>query len=158
VPKPPIVDPATIDLTHIEYGIEAIRQCNQQRYEMEQLTAVVRLDLEKRLIIAYKDLTENEFWVRGHIPGRPLMPGVIMCEAAAQAASFLIMHTLEKPPNFVGFGGLDAVKFRGPVAPGDRFVIVGHIINLRARLATFASQAFVGTKMVFEGVIHGVPM
>ena len=72
MPKPPIVDPATIDLTLIEYGFEAIRECNQQRYEMEQLTAVVRLDLEKRLIIAYKDLTENEFWVRGHIPGRPL--------------------------------------------------------------------------------------
>jgi len=158
VPKPPIVDPATIDFSRVEYDLEAIRKVNQQRYEMEQLTAVVRMDVEKRLIIAYKDVTRNEFWVRGHIPGRPLMPGVVMCEIAAQAASFLIMHCMEEPPEFVGFGGLDAVKFRGTVAPGDRFVIVGKIARLRPRLSTLESQGFVGEKMVFEGLIHGVPV
>jgi len=103
-------------------------------------------------------VTESEFWVRGHIPGRPLMPGVVMCEAAAQAASFLITHCVEKPLGFVGFGGMDAVRFRGTVVPGDRFVIVGEITDLRIRWATFRCQAFVGTKMVFEGIIYGVPL
>jgi len=158
VPGPAIVDPATIDLSRVEYDIEAIRKVNRQRHEMEHLTAIVHMDTQRRLIIAYKDVTDTEFWVRGHIPGRPLMPGVIMCEAVAQAASFLIVNCMEKPPDFVGFGGLDAVRFRGTVVPGDRFVIVGQIEELRPRWSTLRAQAFVGTKMVFEGTIIGVPV
>jgi len=158
VPKPPLIDLSTIDLERVLYGIEDIRKVNRQRHEMEHLTAVVHLDPSERTIVAYKDITDQEFWIRGHIPGRPLMPGVIMCEAAAQAASFLIHHCLENPPGFVGFGGMDQVKFRGTVVPGDRFVVVGRITDLRRRRSTFESQGFVGERMVFEGIIYGVPL
>lgn len=158
MPSPPIVDPATIDLNVVEFDIEAIRKVNKQRFEMEQLSAIVRVDVEQRLIIAYKDLTEQDFWVRGHIPGRPLMPGVIMCESVAQAASFLIYQCLEKKPEFIGFGGMDGIKFRGQVTPGQRFVIVGQIENMRPRLKAFNAQAFVDSKMVFEGTIYGLPI
>ena len=158
MPRPPIVDPATIDTSRAEHDIEAIRKVNKQRFEMEHLTAIVRMDVERRLIIAYKDITDGEFWVRGHIPDRPLMPGVIMCEAVAQAASFLIHHCFEEPPEFVGFGGLDGVRFRGTVVPGDRLLIVGQITDLRRRIARMNAQAFVGDKMVFEGTIIGVPV
>jgi 3-hydroxyacyl-[acyl-carrier-protein] dehydratase len=158
VPQPPIVDPASIDFNHIQYDIEAIRQANKQRFEMEQLTAVVQVDIGRRIIIAYKDVTADEFWIRGHIPGRPLMPGVIMCESAAQAASFLLFHILPKKPEFIGFGGMDSVRFRGMVVPGDRFVIVGKMEEMRSRISTLRAQGFVGSKMVFEGTIHGVPM
>lgn len=158
MPQPPIVDPATVDLSRVEYDIEAIRKINKQRYEMEQLSAVVHMDVEKRLIIAYKDVTAQEFWIRGHIPERPLMPGVIMCETAAQAASFLLYHVLSKKPGFIGFGGMDSVRFRGTVVPGDRFVIVGIMDEIRTRLSTLRAQGFVGKKMVFEGMIHGIPM
>lgn len=158
MPRPPIVDPATIDTSTIQYGIEAVRKFNRQRYEMEQLTAIVSVDIEKRLIIAYKDISQDEFWTRGHIPGRPLMPGVVMCEAVAQAASFLIAQCVKDLKDFVGFGGLDGVRFRGEVKPGDRFVIVGQIESLRRAYAVMNAQAFVGTRMVFEGTIIGVPM
>ena len=158
MPRPPIIDPATIDTSTTQYGIEAIRKFNRQRYEMEQLTAIVSVDLEKRLIIAYKDISKDEFWTRGHIPGRPLMPGVVMCEAVAQAASFLIAQCVKDLKDFVGFGGLDGVRFRGEVKPGDRFVIVGQIESLRRAYAVMNAQAFVGTRMVFEGTIIGVPM
>jgi 3-hydroxyacyl-[acyl-carrier-protein] dehydratase len=152
------VDPATIDCSRIAYDLEAIRRINKQRFEMEQLSAIVHMDVEQRLIIAYKDITEREFWVRGHIPGRPLMPGVVMCEAAAQAASFLIHYCMPDPPEFLGFGGLEEVRFRGTVVPGDRFIVVGQIPSLKRRLAVFEAQAFVGTKIVFEGRILGVPI
>ncbi len=158
MPKPPIVDPATIDTSRIQYDIEAIRRFNKQRHEMEQLTAIVSVDRERRTIVAYKDLTDHEFWIRGHIPGRPLMPGVVMCEAVAQAASFLIAQCMDDPPSFVGYGGMDQVRFRGEVKPGDRFLIVGQIESLRRAYAVMQAQAFVGTRMVFEGVIIGVPM
>jgi 3-hydroxyacyl-[acyl-carrier-protein] dehydratase len=152
------VDPATIDFSHIAYDVEAIRKINKQRFEMEQLTAIVSMDIPKQIVIAYKDVTDDEFWVRGHIPGRPLMPGVVMCEAAAQTASFFLHFVTEEAPSFIGFGGLEDVRFRGTVVPGDRFVVVGHIISLKRRLFTFDAQAFVGTKMVFEGKILGVPI
>lgn len=158
MPRQPIVDPHSIDLNHIAYDIDAIRAVNRQRFEMEHLSAIVHLDARERTIVAYKDITDDEFWVRGHIPGRPLMPGIVMCEAAAQAASFLLQKCMDDPPDFMGFGGLDQVRFRGTVVPGDRFVIVGRIESLKRRIAIFDTQAFVDGKMVFEGKIMGVPM
>ena len=55
---------------------------------MEQLTAIVFDDVERGICVGYKDISPDEFWVRGHMPGMPLMPGVIMCEAAAQLCSY----------------------------------------------------------------------
>ncbi|NQT87930.1 beta-hydroxyacyl-ACP dehydratase [bacterium] len=156
MPRQPILDLDTIDLDHVEYDLDAIRKVNRQRFEMEHLTAIAHMDVENRLIVACKDITDEEFWFRGHIPGRPLMPGVIMCEAVAQAASFLIHHVSEEALEFVGFGGMDKVRFRGTVVPGDRFVIIGHITSMRPRLAILEAQAFVDGKMVFEGTILGV--
>ncbi|MBU4398557.1 MAG: beta-hydroxyacyl-ACP dehydratase, partial [Planctomycetes bacterium] len=77
-----IIDFSEYDLDHVVSDTEAIRRANMQRYEMEQLTAICFEDPERGICVGYKDLTENEFWVRGHMPGMPLMPGVIMCEAA----------------------------------------------------------------------------
>ena len=70
--------------------IESIRKCNPQRFEIEQLTAVVFEDFEQRTIVGYVDTSLEDFWVRGHMPGMPLMPGVLMCEAAAQLASYFV--------------------------------------------------------------------
>ena len=150
MPAPPIVDPAAIDFSKVVFDIEAIREVNRQRFEMEQLTAVVRMDLDDEIIVAYKDITEDEFWVRGHIPGRPLMPGVVMCEVAAQAASVLLYYLSDEKPEFIGFGGT--------VVPGDRFVMVGKVEILTRRLSKLKAQGFVGTKMVFEGTILGIPV
>ena len=84
MPPVALVDPATIDTSRVLADGEAIRRGNPQRFEMEQLTAIVFLDQADHLIIGYKDVRDDEFWVRGHMPGYPLMPGVMMCEAAAQ--------------------------------------------------------------------------
>ena len=88
MPPPPILTPDEIDLDHVVAGREEIHRHNPQRFEMEQLTAIVRLDTERHLIVGYKDVAADEFWVRGHIPGFPLMPGVLLCEAAAQLCSY----------------------------------------------------------------------
>ncbi|MGN6546721.1 MAG: 3-hydroxyacyl-ACP dehydratase FabZ family protein, partial [Aureliella sp.] len=78
-----IIDPATLNFDHVIADVAEIRKYNPQRFEMEQLTAIIYEDLEKHICVGYKDITFDEFWVRGHMPGYPLMPGVLMCEAAA---------------------------------------------------------------------------
>ena len=80
---------------------------------MEQLTAIVLIDTEKHMIAGYKDVGADEFWVRGHLPGYPLYPGVLMCEAAAQLCSYYITTQGYAQGDFVGFSGLENVRFRG---------------------------------------------
>jgi 3-hydroxyacyl-[acyl-carrier-protein] dehydratase len=159
VPKKPLIlDPAEIDTNRVIADIEEIRKYNPQRYEMEQLTAICYEDRERAICAGYKDLTPDEFWVRGHFPGMPLMPGVIMCEAAAQLASYYtIKYKLMKAP-IVGFGGLQDVRFRGVVRPGDRFLIVGRLLKVRSTMLTCEFQCFVRQNLVCEGVILGIPL
>ncbi len=157
MPPKPLIDLSKIDLTHVEAGIEKIRELNPQRYEMEQLHGIIMMDTDEGVIVGYKDVREDEFWVRGHIPGRPLMPGVLMCEAAAQLSGYYFYSVLGKD-RFLGFGGLEDVKFRGEVVPGDRLILAGRKLDLRTRRATFACQGFVEDKLVYEGTIIGIAM
>ena len=83
-----LIDISDIDFENPIAEIDDIRDFNPQRHEMEQLTAIVCVDEEKHTCLGYKDISEDEFWVRGHMPAMALMPGVIMCEAAAQISSY----------------------------------------------------------------------
>lgn len=157
MPPKPLVDLDAIDLTQVVVGPDEIRRHNPQRYEMEQLNGILHLDLDKGVIVGFKDVRDDEFWTRGHIPGRPLLPGVLICEAAAQLCSFYFKEATQTE-KFVGFGGMEAVKFRREVAPGDRLILVAKNIEVRPRRATFNCQGFVNGRMVFEGTIIGMPM
>jgi 3-hydroxyacyl-[acyl-carrier-protein] dehydratase len=154
-----ILDPAEYDLDHVVADIEEIRQYNPQRFEMEQLTAIVYDDPERGIIAGYKDISSDEFWVRGHMPGMPLMPGVIMCEAAAQLCGFHVQRHNLMGTAMLGFGGLDDVRFRGTIVPGDRLVIVAEKLQLRlGAMVRCRFQCFVRDTMVCEGQIRGIPM
>ena len=107
--------------------------------------------------MAFKDVRDDEFWVRGHIPGRPLLPGVLMIEAAAQMSSLYYKY-VQKDPRFLGFGAVDGVKFRGQVVPGDRLLLLGKAVEIRSRRAVFDTQGVVGDKLVFEARITGMPI
>ena len=152
-----ILDFSEYDLNKVVADIEEIRRYNPQRYEMEQLTAICYENLETKTCVGYKDLAPDEFWARGHMPGMPLMPGVIMCEAAAQLASYYSQrHKLME--GVIGFGGLEEVRFRGLVRPGDRFVIVSRLLKIRRAILTCEFQCFVNQTLVCEGVIKGVSL
>ncbi len=152
-------DLAQIDFSNVVADAEAIRNVNPQRFEMQQLDAVVYLDSVNHVVIGYKDVRYDEFWVRGHMPGYPLLPGVLMCEASAQLCSYYVMsqHTLG-PGEFLGFGGLEEVRFRSRVHPGDRLILVGKQTRFNRRQMVFNVQAFVKDTMVFHGDILGVPL
>ena len=157
MPPKMLVDLDQLDLDHIEDDIEGIRKCNQQRYEMEMLSGIIAFNPEEQYVVAFKDASEEEFWVRGHIPGRPLMPGVLICECAAQCCSYYNGRTSETE-GFMGFAGLDAVKFRGQVVPGDRLVMVSKAKTMKSRISSFDCQGFVNGRLVFEGVIRGISL
>jgi 3-hydroxyacyl-[acyl-carrier-protein] dehydratase len=154
---PLLVDLTKVDLGRVLMSAEEIRRYNPHRYEMEQLSGVIHLDAEAGRIVAFKDVRADEFWVRGHIPGRPLMPGVLMIEAAAQMSS-LYFKRVTGDPRFLGFGGVDAVKFRGQVVPGDRLLLLGQVVEIRPRRAVFDTQGVVGDRLVFEARITGMPI
>jgi 3-hydroxyacyl-[acyl-carrier-protein] dehydratase len=154
MPPQLLFDLSSIDLNRVLYAPEAIREINPQRGAMEHLNAIVHMDVAKGHIIGYKDVRDDEFWVPGHIPGRPLLPGVIMIEAAAQLASFFT-HYACGWDGFIGFGGVGEFKFRAPVQPGCRLHIVGVKTWERHRRVGCSCQGLVNGSIVFEGSVIG---
>lgn len=154
-----ILDPSEVDLTQVIAGIDEIRKYIPQRFEMEQLTAIVFEDVERGICAGYKQTTEDEFWIRGHMPTFALMPGVLMCEAAAQLASYLTQKYDLLGAEMVGFGGLDDVRFRGMVRPGERLLLICELLKLRrGAMCVCRFQGLVGDSLVCEGKIRGIPL
>lgn len=152
----PLISPEEWNLDRIVFGKDEIRAINPQRFEMEQLDAITLFDTGRHRIAGYLDVPLDEFWVRGHIPGRPLMPGVMMLEAMAQLTSFYCGKADEDDDRFIGFGGLDAVKFRRTVEPGDRLVLIATAVSIRPRRAIFDAQGWVDGQLCVEAQITGV--
>lgn len=157
MPPAYLFDLSNIDLNAILFDQEAIRKCNPQRGEMEHLNAIVWADPAASRIIGYKDVRDDEFWVPGHIPGRPLLPGVIMIEAAAQLASFYA-RTYVGWEGFIGFGGVEQCKFRAQVSPGCRLLLMGVHTALRHRRLYCDIQGVVNGNIAFECSIIGMQM
>jgi 3-hydroxyacyl-[acyl-carrier-protein] dehydratase len=160
MPPPAHIDLAAVDLTRVVADREAIRKINRHRFAMEQLDAVVLIVPEQDLIVGYKDIRPDEFWVSGHFPGQPIFPGVLMCEAGAQLGSYyaVTQKVIDPEHDMIVFGGLENVRFRGVVRPGDRLVLVSKASRLKKRQSIFSIQGFVGTTMVFHGDVIGVPL
>jgi len=157
--KPFLVDPSRYDLDKPTADLENIRLYNKQRFEMEQLTAVVYENHEEFVCVGYKDLTLHEFWIKGHMPQYPLMPGVMMCEVAAQLASyFSAKYKLLGENVMMGFAGLDKVRFRGIVLPGKRLAMQVKMINCRKILISAAFMGIIDGEVVCEGIVKGVPL
>ena len=155
MPPKPILDLSQLDLSKVIATQEEIYSWNPHRFEFQMLDGIFFADYENGTSAGYRDIRSDEFWVRGHIPGRPLFPGVLMIETAAQLVSYYAM-TAAKRHDFIAFAGVDGVRFRGQVVPGDRLIMIGKMLELRPRRCIGATQAFVGDEMVYEGTITGM--
>jgi 3-hydroxyacyl-[acyl-carrier-protein] dehydratase len=154
-----IIDPSLYDVINPLADIDAIRALNPQRFEMEQLTAILYEDLDRNACAALKRITDDEFWVRGHMPGMPLMPGVMMLEAVAQLSSYFTLKHDLLGSKIIGFGGVDGVRFRGPVRPGDDLILMVELIKVRrGRMIVAAFQGVVDNTLILEGTLRGIPI
>ena len=159
MPAEPFFPLDTLDAAVVAYDIEAIRDFNPHRFEMEQVDHIVTYREDPLSAVAARRIRNDEFWVRGHFPGHPLFPGVLMVEATAQVASFCFHMKFGKLEGKVfGFGGLQDVKFRGSVAPGDVVLLMVRAKAVRMRRAVFDVQAWVDQRLVCEAVVIGVTM
>ncbi len=154
-----LADLSALDLGRVHADLEQIRRFNPQRDEMEHLSAIVHFSLEENLAVGRKDVRGDEFWVRGHIPGRPVLPGVIMIEASAQLSTYFFKHRFpETADRFIVFRGVDDFRFRSQVAPGETLYIIARGDNLKVRMGKFHVQGVKGDgEIVFDGRILGAP-
>ena len=99
-------------------------------------------------------MTINEPFFQGHFPGQPVMPGVLILESMAQAASFLALKTVDNPlsKNML-FSGVDNAKFRKPIMPGDTIVIKMRLVKRKLNLCKFEGEAYVGESLVTKAAI-----
>jgi len=103
-------------------------------------------------VVALKNVTINEPFFQGHFPGNPIMPGVLMIEAMGQAGAVLAAESLpeEEQGLLIYFMGMDKVKFRKPVVPGDQIIFEVKFLKQRAKVFKMSGMAFVDEKLVAE--------
>jgi 3-hydroxyacyl-[acyl-carrier-protein] dehydratase len=122
------------------------------RYPFLLVDRVLELDKGKT-IQALKNVTMNEPFFEGHFPHRPVMPGVLMLEALAQAAALLAFDALGTSPNdetVYYFAGIDGARFKRPVEPGDQLILEVELLRMKAGIFKFKARASVAGETAVE--------
>lgn len=155
MPAEPIFDLSNIDLSARLLGREDIARYNPHRGLMALLDAIVWHDEGATRGVAVKNVGPDEFWCPGHIPGQPIMPGVLIIEAAAQLSSFLYYKRSGKTW-FAGFTRIEDVAFRGQVVPGDSLILLSAEVKYSPKRFITQVQGLVRGQIIFEGLITGM--
>jgi 3-hydroxyacyl-[acyl-carrier-protein] dehydratase len=135
--------------------IETIREFLPQRYPFLMVDRVISVEPGKT-ITAIKNVTVNEEFFQGHFPGMPIMPGVLMLEAMAQVSGILGFITEQKQPGdgyIYLFAGVDRLRFKRRVVPGDTLTITAEIITAKQKIYKFACQVRVGDELAASAEI-----
>lgn len=157
MPVQELVDLATVDLETVVIDRDAIYRVLPHRHEMALLDGILHFAPQDGFAVGFHDVRDDEFWVRGHIPGRPLLPGVLMVESAGQLCGYYFETVMREAGNrFFGFAGLSDVRFRGTVQPGQRLFLVAKAEKMRSNSGVFATQAYVDGRIVYDGIIKGM--
>jgi 3-hydroxyacyl-[acyl-carrier-protein] dehydratase len=136
----------TLDITEIQRILP-------HRYPFLLIDRVVELTRRER-IVALKNVTVNEPYFQGHFPGYPIMPGVLMVEAIAQAGGALLLTEIaDREQSLMVFSGIERARFRRPVVPGDQLRIEVTVLAWRKNAVRMEGRIFVGDKRVCEAIV-----
>ena len=134
----------------IKMDLQRILELIPHRYPFLMIDRVKECEPRKR-VVAVKNVSANEPYFQGHFPGRPIMPGVIIVEAMAQAGGCLMLGTMERPETkVVYFMALDRVRFRRPVRPGDQLRLEVEVLQVRGPTCRMKGVATVDGKVAAE--------
>lgn len=141
-----VASPTVLDINQIQ-GILP------HRYPFLLVDRVIEV-VPRQRIVAIKNVSINEPFFQGHFPGYPLMPGVLMVEAMAQAGGVLLLTEVpDRAGKLIVFTGIERAKFRKPVTPGDQLRIVVEVLAFRRNVARIDGKIYVGDKLVAEAVL-----
>jgi 3-hydroxyacyl-[acyl-carrier-protein] dehydratase len=135
--------------------IKDILKVLPHRYPFLLVDRVLEIDEENKKITAIKNVTINEPFFQGHFPGDPIMPGVLIVEALAQTSGLLGLHLLGHADGgkLILFMGIDKVKFRHMVTPGDQLRFEATLTRPGSKVNQFEVAAYVGEKMAAQGIL-----
>ena len=134
-------------------GIDQIQRILPHRYPFLMIDRVIELVPRER-IVALKNVTINEPYFQGHFPGLPIMPGVLIVEAVAQAGGALLLTEVEdRDQKLMVFTGIERARFRRPVSPGDQLRIEVEVKSWRMNAVRMEGKAYVGEKRVAEATV-----
>lgn len=157
--KDVIVDFESFDPLHSLYDKSHIEQFNAHRHELSLLDGILYEDVQNVRAVAFHDARPDAFWVRGHFPGFPVMPGVLICEAAAQLCCYIGARAELFSNIIVALGGMEEVRFRAPVNVGDRLIVMLEQIRYRKNVMVVGRfQCFVNRQLTTEGIVKGISM
>ncbi|MCH2132417.1 MAG: hypothetical protein MK116_01580 [Phycisphaerales bacterium] len=152
-----LFDISKFDHDAVFLASDEVAKRNPQRGDMRHLDHVIHIDEGATMALGVKHVRDDEFWVPGHIPGRPLLPAVLMIEAAAQLSSILYQYRTQEPA-FLGFTRCDKAVFRGQVVPGDTLFLLAKEHKFQRRRFSCNAQGVVNDKVVFSVKITGMQM
>lgn len=130
--------------------VEEIHQLLPHRYPFALVDRIVEYVPGERAV-GFKNISFNEPQFQGHIPGRPIMPGVLIVEAMAQVGGIVLIQLPGMTGKFFAFAGLDKVRFRRPVVPGDRLMMEMELLSFKRGFAKMQGRATVDDQLAAEG-------
>ena len=134
-----------------QLAIEEILGLLPHRYPFALVDRVIE-HIPGEKAVAIKNITINEPQFQGHFPERPLMPGVLIVESMAQVGGLIVTQMPDLPSGLFVFAGIDNVKFRRPVVPGDQLIITCQLLSIkRKRFGKVKGEAHVEGKLVCSG-------
>ncbi len=135
------------------FDIQEILEFLPHRYPFLLIDRITEFEPTKRLV-AIKNVTINEPFFQGHFPGYPIMPGVLVVEAMAQAGGIIMLHEIEdRNAKLVVFTGIERAKFRRPITPGDQIRIEVEVLAFRQRAGRILGRAIVDGKVACEATL-----